>query len=490
MAHRCLYLVVLAFALDVLPAGADPPETILVSVNADATHGGNLDSIAQGMTPDGRFVLFDSSATDLAPNDINGYQDVFVRDLVSGTTTLVSVNRAGSGTGDSESAGIAISANGRFVLFESFAIDLVDVRSKRRLNVFVRDLKAGTTSLVSVNRAGTAAARGLSGGLALSPSGRFAVFISNSTNLTRNDKDDLFDLFVRDTKAQKTALVSVELTDKPSERLRSIPDQDGRFVLFNGAGHYTPYGTPGGGGIYVRDLRTATTTLVTLDREGTAGANGYSDAVAMTPNGRFVLFDSQASDLVKNDSGFGFDAFVRDVTKETATLVSVNRTGTGPANGESNARGISSGGRFVVFGSRATDLVDNDSNESPDVYVRDMATSITSLVSVNLSGTSSGVLALPQAISSNGRFVLFGSWANDLVPVDGNTNFDVFVRDLRSQTTTLVTMNRMGAGGANHSSGPVAISRNGRFVLFNSYATDLIATDTTPAQNVFVRRMW
>ena len=182
----------------------------------------------------------------------------------------------------------------------------------------------------------------------------------------------------------------------------------------------------------MRDLKTGTTTLVSVNRAGTDSGNGFSIDAAISDDGRFVAFGSYAGDLVANDTNGSGDVFVRDLKTGTTTLVSVNRAGTDTGNNGSFARTISADGRFVVYESSASDLVVNDLNGHEDVFVCDMKTGTTTLVSVNRAGTRSGNgFSTAPAISTDGRLVAFFSEASDLIAGDTNHDVDVFVRSLK-----------------------------------------------------------
>ena len=390
-------------------------------------------------------MAFESDASDLVATDTNGEFDVFVRDLKTGTTTLVSVNRAGTNSGNSLSSNPVLSADGRFVAFRSQASDLVATDTNGEFDIFVRDLKTGTTTLVSVNQAGTDSGNGISSeGYRFSENGRFVGFVSGASDLVATDTNGTVDVFVR-------------------------------------------------------DLKRRTTTLVSVNQAGTDSGNEFSggvEAPTLSADGRFVAFRSLASDLVATDTNGATDVFVRDLKTGTTTLVSVNRAGTNSGNGFSESSVLSADGRFVAFRSLASDLVATDTNGQQDVFVRDLKRRTTTLVSVNQAGTDSGNGgSRGSALSEDGRFVAFKSDASDLVATDTNGATDVFVRDLKRRTTTLVSVNQAGTDSGNGGSGPPDIfsegtpflSANGRIVAFESDASDLVTTDTNGQQDVFVR---
>src|SRR3989442_5842419 len=228
-----------------------------------------------------------------------------------------------------------------------------------------------------------------------------------------------------------------------------------------------------------------------------AGGNGDSWGPVLSPNGRFVLFSSTANNLVINSNGNAFpvlvaphlNVFLRDRTARTTTLVSVNLNGTGGGNGDSIPTGISTHGRYACFESSASDLTPGDTNGVTDVFVRDLWSNTTALVSANLAGVPGNGVCRGSAMTPDGRYVAFVSAATNLVAGDTNGIPDVFVRDLQTQTPILVSV---GAKITNSSSGffPSSespdITPDGRYVAFYSTATNL-APGAGIAGEVYVR---
>ena len=207
-----------------------------------------------------------------------------------------------------------------------------------------------------------------------------------------------------------------------------------------------------------------------------------------TPDGRFVLFSSGASDLGPTDTNGTTDAYVRDLPLGTTTLVSLNSAGTDSGNALSGAGAMTPDGRFVAFPSEASDLGPTDTNGTTDVYLRDLQLGTTTLVSVNSVGTDSGNnFSFSTHLTTNGRFLLFQSEASDLVPTDTNGARDVYLRDLQMGTTTLVSVNSAGTDSGNGPSFPggPSVAEDGR-AAFQSDAFDLVPTDTNGARDVFV----
>jgi Calx-beta domain/Domain of unknown function (DUF4214)/WD40-like Beta Propeller Repeat len=434
------------------PVSAQSPPTGLISVNRFGNGSGNQPALnnALSVSADGRYAAFVSEASDLTPNDTNSGSDVFVRDRQTGRTILVSVNAAGTGPGNGSSRAPTITPDGRYVAFISGSTNLVtDANALVTDNVYVRDLQSGVTTLVSRNLAGTGGGNGASGWfdpLGISADGRFVVFTSFATNLVAAvDSNNQTDVFVRDLQTQTTTLVSVNR---------------------NG---------------------------------GTSVGGGASDGAVITPDGRFVAFTSQARDLIASDTGFRRQVFLRDMQAGVTTLVTPNRSGTGGGNGDTDGErerdtAISSDGRFVAFVSDATDLVDNDTNLAQDVFVRDTKLGVTTLVSVRADGSASGSSTSGPATSGqfamtpDGHFIAFVSGADNLVAnLDTNQKQDVFVRDLQANTTSLVTLNRNGVAGGNGRAPDIfllpsmraSISDDGRYVGFASTAGDLTSANDT-----------
>ena len=250
---------------------------------------------------------------------------------------------------------------------------------------------------------------------------------------------------------------------------------DGRFVAFkSGASNLVVGDGNGKLDIFVYDRQTGITSRVSLNQQG-GDPNERSDAPAISADGRFVAFASQANNLVVGDGNEERDIFVYDRQTGTTSRVSLNQQG-GDPNGSSNSPTISADGRFVAFHSNASNLVVGDGNGFPDVFVHDRQTSETSRVSLNLLGGDTNESSVDSAISANGRFVAFTSRANNLVVGDGNEKRDIFVYDRQAGTTDRVSLNLLGEDPNDSSSWPV-ISDDGRFVAFESSASNLVFGD-------------
>jgi Tol biopolymer transport system component len=354
----------------------------------------NADSYAPSLSADGRFVAFSSYASNLVSGDTNGNLDVFVRDRQLGTTERVSVGPAGvQGNGNSSTLGQAISADGRYVAFESAATNLVVGDTNGYTDVFVHDRQAGTTECASVPAAG-GFGNSDSFGSTISADGRFVVFESGASNLVHGDTNGFMDVFVRDRQSGTTERVSVDSAggqgDGDSGDDGMPISSDGRFVAFASAATNLVAGdTNGASDVFVHDRSSGTTARVSVGPGGTQGSGGSGQTItSMSADGRFVAFTSSAANLVASDTNGSIDAFVHDRSSGATERASLSSSGAEP-NADSTWVSISADGRFVAFQSDASNLVSGDSNATRDIFLRDRdASGFTSLCDPGVGGVS------------------------------------------------------------------------------------------------------
>jgi len=423
---RLLLVVLVAIAPRLACSPASAAYTERVSVSSSGAQG-NSGSWISSISADGRFVAFYSGASNLVPGDTNGVPDIFVRDRLTGTTERVSVSSAGE-QGNGWSGGASISADGRFVAFYSWASNLVPGDTNGVPDIFIRDRLTARTERVSVSSAGEQG-NGRPGGASISADGRFVAFVSDASNLAPGDTNAWADVFVRE-----------RLTDR--------------------------------------------TERVSVSSSGAQG-NSHSGSVSISADGRFVAFDSRATNLVPGDTNGRDDVFVRDRLTGRTERVSVSSAGE-QGNSVSYAPSISADGRFVAFASRASNLAPGDTNGYDDVFVRDRLTGTTERISVSSAGAQGNYESWWPCISADGRFVAFHSPASNLAPGDTNGCYDIFVRDRLTGTTERVSVSSSGAQGDGDSCAP-SISADGRFVGFVSSASNLVPGDTNGMCDTFVR---
>lgn len=478
----------------------------LVSVALDDTAAaGNL-SEDPVVSANGRFVAFHSFAFNLVPNDFNGRRDVFVRDLQNGTTTLVSVNLSGVETSNGTSENPTISADGRYVVFESDASDLVPNDTNTQRDIFLRDLQTGTTTLVSLNNARTGGGNQSSVNAVITANARYVAFSSFASDIVDFDNNNTVDIFVYSIATGQMRMVSCNIActspgnaasympNLPKDKApRAVFSKDGRHLVFESqATNLTGTPDPNGNSpdVFVRDLEVGITKVLSADPFLTATANGSSTTPIISGNGRFVFFQSTATNLTPNDTNNGLDLFVCDLNSNEKTLVSVTTTNTGSdIHPNSHFFPVASDdGRYVIFQSNAKTYVTNDSNNEIDVFRRDLQTNTTTLISVNTSGgTNAGDSVLGAVMSTNGRFVAFiGFGAAFTTTPDSNGRGDVFVRNVDLGTTTLLSTNIAGTAAANLGATYPVISADGRFVFFESSSPDLVANNlSNSATSIF-----
>ncbi|CAN5754431.1 PD40 domain-containing protein [soil metagenome] len=397
-------------------------------------------------------------------------------------TTRASV-RSNGGEANGLSGGAALSATGRFVAFDSIAANLVPGDTNGEFDVFVRDRKLDRTNRVSVRSSG---GQGNGGSFqpAISAGGRFVAFPSSATNLVQGDTNDADDVFVHDRTTGKTRRLSLRSNGTQTNDASSQPalSASGRFVAFVSlATNLVPGDANGVEDIFVHDRRTGTTRRVSV---GAAGqADGPSTGPSISAGGRFVAFSSDATNLVANDTNGVADVFVHDRRTGKTRRVSVGAAG--QADGSSAGAAISGDGRFVAFASLASDLVADDTNDERDIFVRDRKARTTRRVSVGAAGQADDRSQSVIEISGDGRYVAFPSDATNLVSNDTNGLRDIFVRDRKARTTRRVNVGA--AGQADGQSENATISRDGRFAAFYSHATNLVSADTNGVNDVFVR---
>ncbi|MCI0730039.1 MAG: hypothetical protein L0332_25425, partial [Chloroflexi bacterium] len=429
LGHQLADYEALAIGYRIILAQSDPADgmTSRVSVASDGTQG-NEDSYSPSISADGRYVAFSSTATNLVSGDTNGMWDVFVHDRQTGQTTRVSV--ASDGTqGNDESTGRSISADGRYVAFESHANNLVSGDTNGSGDVFVHDRETGQTTRVSVASDGTQG-NDHSDWPSISANGRFVAFHSIANNLVSGDTNDFADVFVHDRETGQTTRVSVASGGTQGDGHSSWPSisADGRYVTFESFANNLVSGDNNGNwDVFVHDRQTGQTTCVSIASDGTQGNNG-SYFSSISADGRYVAFDSDANNLVSGDTNGTLDAFVHDRQTGQTTRVSIASDGT-QGNDNSSLSSISADGRYVTFSSGADNLVIGDTNGVWDAFVHDRQTGQTTRVSIASDGTQGNADSFWSFISADGRYVAFESFANNLVGGDTNDVFDVFVHD-------------------------------------------------------------
>jgi hypothetical protein len=407
------------------PAAAQ--ETTRVSVDSGGVQG-NYDCYMPKLSSDGRFVVFSSLATNLVTGDSNAAEDVFVHDRSTGLIERSSVDSTGA-EGNGDCFVPSITADGEVVGFTSLSTNLVPGDVNGWMDAFVHERSTGLTECVSVSSSG-ALGNWPSHVGGISSDGTIASFASVASNLAPGDLNGLSDVFVRDRSTGSTERVSVDSNGVEGKGGSEDPviSSDGVIVAFwSNAANLVSGDTNASSDIFVHDRSTRITECVSVDSSGVQG-NGLSLYPAISADGRFVAFESIATNLVPGDTNGCYDVFVHDRVTGTTERASVDSSGA-QAGGDSRRAALSPDGRIVAFHSAATDLVTGDNNGKVDVFLRDRSSATTVRVSVDSSGAEGDGDSDFPAVATGAIAVAFASTATALVPGDTNGKADAFVHE-------------------------------------------------------------
>jgi Tol biopolymer transport system component len=457
--------------------------------SAPLSAGGNDESVAAVLSPDGRFVVFLSAANDLVPGDNNqpGF-DVFLRDRASNTVVLVSASCSGAGGGNGSSIFGQVSSNGQFVVFQSDASDLVPGDTNNCSDIFVRDLAAGTTRLVSVAVDG-GSANGASFEPVMTPDGRYVAFISSARNLVAGDTNGIADVFVRDLESNTTFLVSIGAVRPSGATTVSMGmpaiTPDGRYVAFFSSAQGLASGIPPvpNGEVYLRDQVTGQTTWASTNAAAILLTNlGQTSIVSYHPvpsaDGRYIAFKSGSV------AATGAVAILRyDCASGTTAIVSTNGFPALLDQDDPFGPEMTPEGRYVAF----VRSEDSSGLGYSSVRVWDAQTGQTALASDNGGEVSSNTFSRSPLISPDGRFVTFLSNATNLVANPVTSGFHIYLRDLQLGAMRLVDVDLNGAGSTDEELTSLSLSADGRFVVFSSPDGNLVNQDNNRFTDVFVR---
>ncbi len=441
-----LAVVAMLVLLGALPALAGKTE--IISVSSSGTQG-NSDSYEAAISADGRFVAFYSYADNIVPGDTNGMCDAFVRELATGITELISVSSTGE-QGNMDSYAQSISTDGRYVTFTSRALNLVPDHMVFTDDVFVRDRVAGTTECVSVTSSGEYVGDHSYGGM-ISADGRYVMFDSIATSLVPDDTNRARDVFVHDRQTGVTKRISVSDTGEQgnSNSYGTGISADGladppimHVAFWSMASNLVPGDTNECSDVFVCDYvgNVSSMRRVSVSSAGVQGDKGSESGGWISADGNCVAFNSWATNLVPGSVNGKVQSFVNDRSAGVTELVSVSSSGE-IANKTAESRAISANGRYVVIASAATNLVPGDANGKDDVFVYDRYTDVPKLVSIAYDGAQGNDGSGSCSISGDGSLVMFQSGATNLIPSDTNGRIDVFVRNTDDVSPT-VTINQ------------------------------------------------
>ncbi len=465
-------------ACTLVSASAAAESTVIVSVNTQGQVA-NASSDYPALSADGNFIAFHSLASDLVPGDNNSKSDIFLYDLRSNSVTRISVGVNGAeSNGDSKSP--AISQDGRYLAFESVASNLVANDTNGWQDIFVYDRNTASTVRVSVSSSG-ADSNNHCLHAAISGDGRFVVFVSAATSLSSDDSNSLSDVFLHDRDPDQNGVFdenygsTVRISASGSSLLANSSNfpsisRNGQYVAYSSADATLVAGdTNGVSDIFVYSRQSGTTERVSVASNGQQ-SDGESMFTSLSEDGRYVAFISTASNLVSDDSNVKADVFVRDRVAATTLRASLSNSGA-QAGGASTNPVISSDGRYVSFATEAAGLAAKRVSDAgvalpvfdaisaasggsggggtsiPLVlYRRDLTQQKTVRVSSNSAGAYANGSSASLTMSADGMRVAFASEATNLSAVtDANAVRDIFLRDLN---TPVAVATKSGGGGA------------------------------------------
>ena len=490
---------------------ATPANTLVTTVvsNQNSVTGAgssNLQPIGS-VSRDGRYVVFSSTVNSLVTGDTNAQQDIFLRDTTLLATDpnslkLVSRSTVSTKSGNGLSSQPFISNDGKYVVFSSTASDLLAGDTNGQRDIFLYDVTSGTTTtIVSRTTAALSNAGSDNASVATDASGEvYVTFTSRASNLGSTVSGGFNNVYLWKKSTSTIALISRTAAGVGGNQdaITSIVSADGKYVAFSsnasnleGAGALD---TNNVSDVFLYDITANTLKLVSQSAAGTIG-NAASFNPVISDIGGVVAFESNATNLTTiADNNAAADIF--RYAAGTVSLVSVNAAGTAAGNAASGQPGQQSGftgvslsadGSSIAFTSLASDLsLATDSNAKSDVFVRNVTTSKTTLIS-QVAGTASNGASSNVVISGDGQTVAFISTATNLSTRDTDANADVYVSSATTPGPGLISSNVAGTGSSNAPAQTVSLNRDGGFVVFDSSASNLVANDANGFSDVFLR---
>ncbi len=389
----------------------------------------NNNSYYSLISADGRYVVWQCEAGNLVPNDFNNQYDIYRRDLVAGVTDLVSVGISGS-AGNALSLSPAVSGDGRFVVWSSNASNLISGDTNGTWDIFLRDMVAGITTRISLTGAGGQAPL-RSDQPRITPDGRYVTFESDA-DLIASDTNGLKDCYRLDRNTGQLALVSTSSTGTLGDSISyaAQPSDDGRYVcFFSAATNLVSGDTNGQGDVFWKDMQTGTLLRVNVSTAGVQ-ANNESIWPSISGDGQIVTYCSAAGNLVPGDTNGNFDLFARDIVAGTTERLNLQPNGAQADSYVQSPTALTTDGRFVIYASLSTNLVAGDTNGFQDIFIRDRLSMTTERVSFAFNGSQTNSDNFVPHMTPDKRVITYTSTANNIVPNDTNGFRDIFASTL------------------------------------------------------------
>lgn len=454
-------------------------EIASVDTSGNASNGW---SESPSISSDGRFVAFKTFANNLSPADTQNYSDIYVKDMLNETVFLVSSDSDGI-VGNYVSTAPMISSNGQFVVFTSGASNLVNNDNNGSFDVYVKNILTNTVTLVP--RAQSVFV-GSDSFPSISNEGQYVSF-GTLESLVSDDRrgQDTYRYDLQSGNYDIVTQVSPLLTSTTGNGDSYIGaiNSDGTVIAFDSfANNIISDDVGTQGQVYVRLTSTGQVQLVSSNANGVA-SNQNSRNPSLTSDGQWVAFESNASNLVDTDLNGNYDIFVKNINTGVIERVSTTAVGA-EANNSSWDASISGDGRFVAFVSQSSSFDEHDQNGTQDIYVKDRQTGHVIRASTDAMGTDANSFSQMPKISSDGRIVVYSSGASNLALNDTNQSGDIFAKNLVTGALQLVSADTSETAGNNQSLRP-SVSSDGRYVVFESDATNLVPDDTNDRSDIF-----
>jgi Tol biopolymer transport system component len=523
--------------------GAGSTNALISAATNDAPSGGDYQFVTPAISPDGARVAFAVKANDLVPGDLNGQSDIYLRDVNTGVTELItkaaSSKPATTAFAHSFLGPNSVSANGRFIVSTRYDDPSAYRDTNGLLDIFVSDRVLGTAQAVSIDTNLYFIPPGVGPGYFTNVENTnvyFTPMISADGSVIAADTWFSANMQVAWWRATNGFFSSGRrLVNRMSSSATSgLPagnsylnslSSNGLDVVFTTTANNIVFDNGvvdnnGVSDVVLRRLDSFTlegTNYLVSTTPGNVAGNGTSTNGLISPDGRWVIFESMASDLVTNATGGLLGLYARDVWSNKTHLVSISPSGGAQWGYVPKSATVSGNSRYVAFSSgniylTVYDLITHTSvvAENPvarsaaldysgrfvafvkkpsgfnfdQVFMRDMQGSQSELMSARPDGGEPNAASSNPLVAGNGRYVLFQSKASNLVGQDSNGANDIFIRDRLLGMTLVLSANGQGMGNAT-STKPV-LAANGRTVVFQSFASDLVAGDFNDMRDLFV----
>ena len=392
----------------------------------------NGTSLPLGMSDDGRYILYYSYANNLTTEDLNTQGDVYRYDMIFGITLLVSLSATTGLAGDGSIGDVLhqermVSPDGRYLMFSSTAPDLVSGDTNGATDVFVRDMNGfGTTKRVSLNNGSQIAGDSLALGMS---NDSLKILFLTQASLTASDTNETWDAYLYDraTGVNKTKLISANSAGVAVGAGLAVMSETGRYVAFLTSEALNAADTNFEPDVYLKDLTTPTVAPKWVSAgAGGAASNGVAGQLSMTPDAKYVAFYSTSTNIVSGDTNDNGDVFVRNMSANTVVRAS---TGAGFAENpwpRCDSFSLSGNGRYLAMACEGSGLVPSDTNEISDVFSKDLVTGDITLISRAAGGAAGNDISGGPTISRDGTWIMFGSFSSNFTPNDANQAGDVF----------------------------------------------------------------